>query len=315
MGPRTAGSAGPCGHLAPPADPLYAAGPESTRVSRTYESLRRAEEARRGSPPPPPRRTGSYRVVCVTSNKGGVGKTTVATNLAVYVRALREDLPVLVLSLDDQLVVDRMFRLDRSPPKETVATVLRTGHLGPAIRLGQYGVHYVPSSLDISQAKARVDSPRVLRRVLDAAGFPGLVIVDTKSDLEILTRSALLASDLALVVVKDHASVVEALKVFDLLRSFGLPKERGRVLFSLVDQRIKFSGEGGVEDVLGVLLAASDRFALPHLSSFVARSPKVESLATNPSGRIRSVLHGAPGSRVHRQLRALAEEVLEVLEL
>lgn len=286
-------------------------------MSRTYEALRRAEDARRGPPPPPPRRTGRYRVVCVTSNKGGVGKTTVATNLAVYVRALREDLPVLVLSLDDQLVVDRMFRLDRSPPKETVATALRTGHLEPAIRLGQYGVHYVPSSLDISEAKARVGSPRILRRILDTASFPGLVIVDTKSDLEILTRNALLASDLALVVVKDHASVVEALKVFDLLRSFGLPKERARVLFSLVDQRIKFAGvgPGRVEDVLGVLLAAADRFALPHLASFVARSPKVESLATNPTGRIRSVLHGAPGSRVHRQLRALAEEVLGLLEL
>jgi len=286
-------------------------------VSRTYEALRQAEFARRGAPPPPPRRAGRYRVVSVTSNKGGVGKTTVATNLAVYVRALREDLPVLVLSLDDQLVVDRMFRLDRSPPRETLATALRTGKLGSAIRLGQYGVHFVPSSLDISQAKARIDSPGVLRALLDGADFPGLVVVDTKSDLEILTRNALLASDLALVVVKDHASVVEALKVFDLLRSYGLPKERARVLFSLVDQRIKFIDrrDEHTEDVLGVLLAAADRFALPHLASFIARSPKVESLATNPSGRIRSVLHGAPGSRVHRQLRALAEEVLELLEL
>ncbi len=32
-----------------------------------------------------------FQVLTVTSNKGGVGKTTVATNLAVYLRALRED--------------------------------------------------------------------------------------------------------------------------------------------------------------------------------------------------------------------------------
>ena len=55
-----------------------------------------------------------FRVLTVTSNKGGVGKTTLATNLAVYIRALREDLPILVVGLDDQTMIDRMFALE--PP-------------------------------------------------------------------------------------------------------------------------------------------------------------------------------------------------------
>ena len=53
------------------------------------------------------------RVLTVSSNKGGVGKTTVASNLAVYLRALREDLPVLVVGLDDQGTLDRMFAFDQ----------------------------------------------------------------------------------------------------------------------------------------------------------------------------------------------------------
>ena len=60
----------------------------------------------------------SLRVVTVASNKGGVGKTTIATNLAVYLRALREELPILVLGLDDQDVIQRMFALDASAPAE-----------------------------------------------------------------------------------------------------------------------------------------------------------------------------------------------------
>ncbi len=42
------------------------------------------------------------RVIAIANNKGGVGKTTLALNLAVYLRKMREGLPVLVVDLDDQ---------------------------------------------------------------------------------------------------------------------------------------------------------------------------------------------------------------------
>ena len=44
-------------------------------------------------------------VVTVASEKGGVGKTTIATNLAVYLKALHEDLPVTIASFDNHFSI------------------------------------------------------------------------------------------------------------------------------------------------------------------------------------------------------------------
>jgi cellulose biosynthesis protein BcsQ len=253
-----------------------------------------------------------FQVVSIASNKGGVGKTTVAANLAVYVRALREDLPVLILGFDDQPMLDWVFGLDRDPPRKTVVDAIRSGDLRPAIRLGQYGVHYVPSACDVSDLKQTIREPFHLQTILQRTNWRGLVIIDTKSDFEILTRNAIAASDLTLVVVKDHASLTQAQKVFDVLKEWGQPRERARILLSLVDLRVKYRG-GHEKDVLALLLSELRRRHYPLFDAFISRSPKIESLYTNPDERPVSILTGAPDSIVHHQMRHLAVDVLSAL--
>jgi chromosome partitioning protein len=289
-------------------------------VSRFLEAASRAELLRRRplaerleGAPGGPRPVRHFRVLTVASNKGGVGKTTLATNLAVYLRALREDLPILIASLDDQDTVDAMFRIESSEPSACdLRDAVRTGSLAGSIRLGQYGVHYVPSSASISELKRTLDSPLRIGEVLERSDWRGLVILDTKSDLEILTQGALAASDLILVPVPDRPSLREAGKVFRLLAEWEWPIERARVVLSMVDRRIKY--EGGVEDVLGLLVREIRSLGYPLLESFLSSSPKVAALQTNPEGRVVSILHGAPRSLVHRQLRHLGEEVAKLLE-
>ena len=253
-----------------------------------------------------------FRVVTVASNKGGVGKTTVATNLAVYLRALHESLPILILGLDEQNTLDRMFAFDRATYPDTIATALRTGDLAAAVRLGQYGIHYVPSSPDITELKREIDDPFYLQRILLGTDWPGVVIIDTKADVEILTRNAIFASDLTLVLVSDHASLNEAQRIFELLSQWHLPRERARILLSMVDRRIKYQNAES-EDVLALLVSEIRSLGYPLFESFLSRSAKVESLLTNPERRAFSILHGAPHSLVGLQMRHLAEDVMAML--
>jgi cellulose biosynthesis protein BcsQ len=282
-------------------------------MSRIYEALRSVESSERVLRLDPGSAARPFRVLTVTNNKGGVGKSTLATNLAVYFRALREDLPVLFLALDDQPLPDRMFGLDVAPARATMATALRRGRLDTAIRLGEYGVHYVPTSPEINELKREIDDPFYLKRVFRGLDWNGIVVIDTKSDTEILTQNAIAASDLALVVVADHPSLLQAERIYALLREWNLPPDHARVVLSMVDLRIKY-GEGEARDVLALLVSAIRRCGYPLFDSFISRSQKVESLYTNPEGRAYSILHGAKGSLVHRQMHHLAEAVLRALE-
>jgi cellulose biosynthesis protein BcsQ len=261
-----------------------------------------------------PPRGPSGPVVAVSSNKGGVGKTTLATNLAVYVRALREDLPVLVVGLDDQRTLDRMFAL--SPNALAGAPNLKHAWaercLNSAIQLGEYGVHFVPSPPDVSLLKARAEDPRALARIIEASEWPGLLILDTKSDLEALTQSAWHAAQRILLPVSDWASLEEAGKIFRQLDRAGLGAARARIVFTLVDRRTR--SDGGDHQLFERLVEEVRWRGWPRYEATLSRSPRVETLNSG-SERPRSILHHARGTAIYGEMRDLCFELMRDLRL
>lgn len=248
------------------------------------------------------------RVVSVVNAKGGVGKTTLANNLAIYLRRAVPQTPVVVMGLDDQAGHDAMFSFDGPPPSGTSSSALRRGCFDSVIHPGRHGVHYVPSSPRAGELERAVGDPFVLKRALERTAFPGVVFIDTKSDLEMLTQNAVAASDLTLVPVSDQASLLSAGRVFDLLRDWNRPLAHARILLTMIDHRIKY----GSGDLHSLLAGTARRLGLPLLQTFLSRSPKVQALATNPEGSTRPILE-AGSTVVHRQMTLLTLDLIDAL--
>jgi chromosome partitioning protein len=243
-------------------------------------------------------------VITVASEKGGVGKTTIATNLAVYLKALREDLPVTIASFDNHFSVDNMFSLGPRPGT-SVVDLFGGAPAAELVALGEYGVQFIPSARSLPPDEGDVFR---LRRRLSESGLPGILVLDTRPVLDQITRNALLAADLVLVPVKDRPSLVNAASLARALEEGSSDPARLWILPSLIDARLRLRGTVGLRDFL--TFSARER-GFQVLDTFVAKSPKVEGLATSFSSRIYPVLTHARSTAVHQQIRELADFVLE----
>ncbi|MBK7861256.1 MAG: ParA family protein [Archangiaceae bacterium] len=165
--------------------------------------------------------------ICITSQKGGVGKTTVALNLAVALceRGKR----VLLVDLDPQGGVG--LALARGDTALIGLTEVLTGRARPedavmATRLE--GLSLLPRGrldpMDVPHYEQAVFAAGALAKVIGALQSKfDLVLYDTPAGLGMPTRAALSASDWALVIVQTEAlalrSLSQLLRVLEQVRA------------------------------------------------------------------------------------------------
>lgn len=246
-------------------------------------------------------------ILTISSEKGGVGKTTLATNLAIYLKALSEELPVTLFSFDNHFSVDRMFRIGRSAAKGDVHGLLNGQPTAELVETGEYGVQFIASSRQLPSLRERLHSPDVLARILSESGLQGIVIIDTRPDLDVFTQNALYAADRVIVPVKDAPSLENCKNLFDFFQDAGLSRKALRILPCLVDSRIRF--DGPFKDPYQLLKAYAINRGYRCMEGYIAKSPKVESLNTNPEGKIYPVLTHGRGTDVHLQFAHLARQI------
>lgn len=247
-------------------------------------------------------------ILTVSSEKGGVGKTTLATNLAIYLKAMQENLPVTVMSFDNHFTVDRMFELKGQPVRGTVQELLSGTPGSELLHHGQYGVNYIPSSNSLTDLYQGFKGPMALCRMMAESGISGIVVLDTRPDLNILTQNALYAADRVLIPVKDMPSLENCKHIFALFDQRGIDKKSLSLIPCLIDSRIKY--DGMFKDQRTLLRAFAINRGYRCMDIFISKSPKVESLNTNPEGKIYPILTHARGTEVHNQFVELARDVL-----
>lgn len=192
----------------------------------------------------------SASVVSFVSNKGGVGKSTLAVNTAVDL-ALRSNLRVLLVDLSLQLgVCGSMLRLS---PQTTILDAAREWDRLDETMLYQLSAPH-PSGLRLlaapprAQEAAEIGSDAVTRILGLAQRVFDVVIVDTFPLLDAVVVSVLDASDLAYVVVQGFVpTIIGASSLLGTLEAIGQPDDRLRIVLSR--NHASFAGSLSATDI------------------------------------------------------------------
>ena len=195
------------------------------------------------------------RIIAIANNKGGVGKTTTAANLAAALRKRGRD--VLIIDADGQANLTAYLGVSHPAPGCTTFDALKavvTPFIVPLRVLdaerteqGPAGVlDVLPAVSDLSAVEAGLvtEADRLTRFRTVADKYRDrydCILIDTPPAVGTLTISALYAADAVIIAVQPQYLAVQGLisltGVIDTLNANGAQIEETRILFTQFDKR------------------------------------------------------------------------------
>ena len=168
---------------------------------------------------PDPIRPRRPKIIAVTNQKGGVGKTTTTINLGAALAA--EGKAVLLVDLDPQGNCSTGLGVDVADRKRTTYDLLvdEAPIADVVMKTGVEGLYLTPATTDLSSADIELFSNEKRSFLLhDALRAPGIedlgfdyVLIDCPPSLNLLTVNAMVAADSVLVPLQSEFFALEGL--------------------------------------------------------------------------------------------------------
>jgi chromosome partitioning protein len=251
------------------------------------------------------------KVVAVTNQKGGVGKTTTTINLSAALVELGKK--VLIIDLDPQGNASTGLGIDHDQRGLTIYDVLlaETAISKAVLPTAMEGLHIIPSTVDLSSADIELIKTKTPSTALSMAFTEDqsllaydCIFIDCPPSLSLLTINAMVAANSVLIPLQSEFFALEGLSqlmlsVREVRKSVNTELRFEGVVLTMFDRRNNLSQqvEKDARDNLGELI-------------FKTVIPRNVRVSEAPSHSM-SVLNYEPKSRGAQAYRRLGKEFLK----